>query len=92
MAETVKIYTKQVDETGHCPFCDRAKEFLIQKNIPFEEVILDPVERQAFYYHHALEGVERTVPQVFLTEGDGEVHRIGGFSNLTVCGIESLFR
>ena len=92
MAETVRIYTKQIDETGHCPFCDRAKEFLVQKGIPFEESMLDPLQRQAFYADHDLVGGEATVPQVFLTEEDGEVHRIGGYTQLTLCGIESLFQ
>lgn len=88
----VTIYTKAPDETGDCPFCHRAKAFLEEKRISYVEFILEPPDRQKLYDRLGLEDRERTVPQIILTDDDGEEMRIGGFTELNRSGIESLFR
>lgn len=87
----VTIYTKAPDETGDCPFCHRAKAFLEEKRISYTEHVLDPPARQELYDHLELVDRERTVPQIILTDDDGEEMRIGGFTELNRSGIESLF-
>jgi glutaredoxin len=92
MTEKVVIYTKVLDETGECPFCIKAKEFLSKKGIPYKEHSLSAAERQAIYDDLQLEGTHRTVPQILICDVEGEHHRVGGFSELVSSGIESLFR
>lgn len=68
--KSVKVYT-----ITPCPYCERAKNLLSSKNIPFEEVNLDGKddELQALKDKTGL----RTVPQIFIGE-----ELIGGFSEL----------
>jgi len=56
----VKIYTKD-----YCPYCDAAKNLLIQKGVGFEEV---DVTRDEKGFKEMLEKAapRRTVPQVFI--------------------------
>ncbi|NQZ00181.1 MAG: glutaredoxin 3 [Bdellovibrionales bacterium] len=66
----VKVYT-----WSNCPFCVRAKQFLSQKGVDFEEVVLDGKddELQALRERTGF----RTVPQIFIGE-----EMIGGFSDM----------
>jgi glutaredoxin len=91
MSHKVTIYTKLPDNTGHCPFCILAMDYLRTQSIPYEERQLNIYERQKLYDQLGLEGVHRTVPQAVLYDEDGEPTRIGGFKELTVSGIKSLF-
>ena len=89
----VLLYTKVPDELGHCPFCIKARTFLAERSIPYEETEMDTTTRQAFYDKHELEGPNRTIPQVFLwIDGDEEPTRLGGFQELEESGIESIFK
>lgn len=67
----VTIYTWTI-----CPYCDRAKALLKNKNVPYEEVNLDgrDDELKALRERTGF----RTVPQIFV--GD---HFVGGFSDLS---------
>jgi len=74
-----KIYSKP-----NCPYCVRAKSFLLEKNLPFEEYILDvgqvKDERNVYFTVPQLQKLvpgARTVPQIF--ENDA---LIGGFDAL----------
>lgn len=60
----------------NCPFCDRAKMLLTQKNIPFEEVRvdLDPAAREFI-----MNAGHRTVPQIY---HNGKVFVEGGYQGL----------
>lgn len=82
----VTVYTK-----SDCPWCLRAKEFLNQRAVPFEEVVINELaERQKVYDELGLVGMERTMPQVMLHDDLGETYRIGGWDKLMISGIESL--
>lgn len=84
---SVTIHTK----TG-CPNCERAKEWLADHQIPFTAVLHDDdAERAALYESFGLEGKSRTVPQVVLTDEDGESWRLGGYDTLTTMAVEKLF-
>ena len=66
----VVIYT-----TGYCPYCSRAKAFLLEKNVQFEEIDVtdDPPKRAE------MERLSQrwTVPQIFI---DGQP--IGGYDDM----------
>jgi glutaredoxin 3 len=58
MAE-VEIYT-----TATCPYCDRAKQLLIRKNVSYHEIRIDNVvERRDEMVQRS---GRRTVPQIFI--------------------------
>ena len=67
---SVVMYT-----TDRCPYCDRAKELLERRSVPFTEVNLerDPAGRQAL----AARTGRMTFPQILVGE-----QSIGGFSEL----------
>ena len=69
MADVI-IYTKT-----HCPYCDRAKALLKDKNQDFEEINLDdnPDEFEKLKKQTGL----KTVPQIFINN-----NCIGGFQEL----------
>lgn len=59
MMDTVIIYTK-----SHCPYCDKAKLLLKQKNIAFTEISIDnDPEKQEEMIEKSQ---RRTVPQIFI--------------------------
>jgi glutaredoxin 3 len=62
--------------TNYCPFCDKAKEMLDDRNIPYETRLVDDVE---WTKENLLSYVPdaRTYPQIFL----GQKH-IGGCDDL----------
>ncbi|WP_250311148.1 glutaredoxin 3 [Rickettsia endosymbiont of Oedothorax gibbosus] len=58
---TVIIYT-----LTHCPYCTKAKKLLNQKNISYEEIIVDNYnERQRLELQHKASG-QLTLPQIFI--------------------------
>lgn len=91
MSEQITVYAKMPDFTGPCPFCDKAKAWLNERGIPFKLMELLPSERQELYNRLELIGADRTVPQVIVTDCEGESHRIGGYEQLIVSGVEGLF-
>lgn len=70
----VEIYT-----VDYCPYCQKAKELLTQKQIPFKEIDIteneDVYRKELADFYHITGSV--TVPQIII---DGK--RIGGFDNL----------
>lgn len=66
------VYSKE-----NCPFCDRAKNLLKLKSIPFTEVRVDqdPEARQFI-----VERGHRTVPQIYL---NGELFVENGYNGLS---------
>jgi glutaredoxin len=66
------VYSKE-----NCPFCDRAKNLLKLKSIPFTEVRVDqdPAARQFI-----VERGHRTVPQIYL---NGELFVENGYNGLS---------
>lgn len=67
----IKMYTSPV-----CPFCIRAKMWLKNKQLPFEEIVIEDAEKRQELYASIGNGV-RSVPQIFLGED-----RIGGYDEL----------
>jgi len=68
----------EVHSKTDCPYCTKAKQWLTDRNIPFELFVYDDdAERNAMYDGFALEGSDRTVPQIFV---DGV--RLGGYTKL----------
>jgi glutaredoxin 3 len=70
MSPKVQMYA-----TGWCPYCDRARLLLKQKNVDFEEIDVD-ARPEARTEMLARSG-RRTVPQIFI----GDRH-IGGSDDL----------
>lgn len=89
--ETVHVYIKLKAEGVPCPFCEKAVAWLADRGIPFSTEELGPVGRQLLYDRLELEGSQRTVPQVMVTDVTGEEHRIGGYQELITSGLETLF-
>lgn len=69
--KTVTVYTWTI-----CPYCDRAKALLKNKNVPYTEINLDGKDEELKALREKT-GL-RTVPQIFI--GD---HFVGGFSDLS---------
>jgi glutaredoxin 3 len=67
----VTIYT-----TTYCPYCIRAKQLLKAKNIPYEEVQVNPDDETTWREMEKHSGM-KTVPQIFF--GD---KCIGGFTDM----------
>lgn len=66
----VKIYTKT-----YCPACDLAKQILKQKNVSFQEFIMDNKQEEL---NALIEKTKmKTVPQIFINE-----QLIGGCSDM----------
>jgi len=61
--------------TGWCPYCERARQLLTEKNVEFEEIDVD-VRPEARAEMRARSG-RSTVPQIFI----GDRH-IGGCDDL----------
>lgn len=66
----VVIYSKQI-----CPFCDRAKALLKNKNVTFEEIMVD--NDPSLYQKLKEQTGLLTVPQIFIND-----ELIGGFTDL----------
>jgi len=66
------VYSKK-----HCPFCDRAKALLTNKNIAFEEIKIDENENAREFI---MEQGHRTVPQIY---HQGKLFVEGGFQGLS---------
>ncbi len=71
MAPSVTIYS-----TGICPYCDRAKQLLTNKGVPFTEIRIDK-ERGKLEEMLLRSQQRRSVPQIFI----GDYH-VGGFDDL----------
>jgi glutaredoxin len=66
------VYSKD-----NCPFCDRAKNLLKLKNIPYEEIRVDLVpEAREFIMSQG----HRTVPQIYR---NGELFVENGYNGLS---------
>lgn len=65
----------QMYVTGWCPYCERARALLTQKNVAFEEIDVDA--RPAARAEMMARSGRRTVPQIFI----GDRH-IGGSDEL----------
>jgi glutaredoxin 3 len=72
MPAKVTVYTMD-----YCPYCERAKALLKQRNIPFEEVRVAEDDDKQWEALHQRSGM-RTMPQIFAGE-----RLIGGFSELS---------
>lgn len=66
------VYSK-----NNCPFCAKAKNYLSQKNIEFEEIKIDEDEDAKEFI---LSQGHRTVPQIYR---NGKLFVEGGFQGLT---------
>lgn len=69
MAKVI-IYSKT-----HCPFCDRAKALFDNKNVPYEEIMVD--EKPELYQKLKEQTGLLTVPQIFIND-----ELIGGYTDL----------
>lgn len=72
----MKEYT--IYGTQSCTYCNDAKRLLDDKGLPY--VYMDAPSSLFFQKEFVAKGV-RTVPQIFVTEKDGERY-IGGFQEL----------
>ncbi|MEE9444589.1 MAG: glutaredoxin 3 [Cocleimonas sp.] len=69
---TVKV---EIYATSYCKYCVDAREFLQEKEIEYEEFLLDlmPLEKDAMIERCG----QKSVPQIFIND-----KHIGGLSNL----------
>lgn len=67
-----------------CPYCVKAEELLISEGYSNVSItkINDVEERNAFYDQLNLVGKERSVPQIWISDNDGNSQRIGGYDSL----------
>ena len=75
MSTSIIIHSKT-----NCPFCVKAKDFLKEKNIPFEEIIYDPTDVSDYETRKniLIEKTNfKTFPQIFVGPAF-----VGGFSDL----------
>lgn len=83
----LRVYSK----TG-CPWCERAVEWLVERKIPFDKILLDDDSvRNRLYDKMGLTGGERTVPQIVVTCQGEEWVRIGGYQELVTSRVETLW-
>lgn len=68
----LQLYSK-----NNCSFCLQAKNYLTQKNIPFQEIKIDENLKARQFI---LEQGHRTVPQIYK---DGKLFVEGGFQGLS---------
>ena len=74
----IEIYSKT-----DCPYCQMAKQYLTGHGVAYTEHVYDDfAQRQEMYDAMQLTGSQRTVPQVFLIESDGQRVSIGGYKEL----------
>ena len=75
-----------------CPHCMAVKEYLARVGVPFTEQKHDNVvDRLHLYDRWGLVGEERTMPQVFVLQGE-ESERIGGAADTMSSGIAGRYR
>lgn len=68
----------EVHSKTDCPYCKKAKEWLIDRDYHYEEFVYDDNDaRQAMYDRFGLVAGQRTVPQIVV---DGVL--IGGYTQL----------
>lgn len=84
----------EVHSRDGCPFCVKAKDYLDQHDIPYDEILHNDVnERQEFYDSLGLtEKRQRTVPQIIVVEKNGTENRIGGYTELVASDLVSRFQ
>ena len=81
----LELHTKE-----DCPYCTKAKDYLIAHDLPYVTVQHDDTEqRQLCYDEWGLVGLERTMPQLFVVDGQ-ERTRIGGFAEMERTNVASL--
>ena len=66
----VVIYSTRI-----CPFCVRAKNFFTKKDIPYEDIMIDPNPEEIKIMMERSK--RQSVPQIFI----GDYH-VGGFDDL----------
>lgn len=67
---TILVYSK-----ANCPYCDWAKQFLNNKQLPFQEIRVDlSPDKLAEMIEKS---GRRTVPQIFIND-----HAIGGYDDM----------
>lgn len=71
MKESITIYSK-----NNCVYCDRAKNLLNEKNILFQEVLVDTTDQHVVSELQEKTGM-KTFPQILI---DNKV--LGGFTEL----------
>lgn len=77
MSYVIEIYTKK-----DCPYCDRAKNFLIEKSLIFQEITIDDDPKRKLYLEmHNRSGGRVTVPQIFINN-----YHVGGSDDLIKLG------
>jgi len=71
MSNKVEIYS-----TTYCPYCDKAKKLLDDKNVPYKEFIVD-IDTAKMDEMLSRANGRKTVPQIFINN-----NHIGGFDDL----------
>lgn len=64
-----------------CPYCVKAKEFMITNGFEYDEILInDQIKRNQFYDDNNFKGSERSVPKIWnITDGE----YIGGYTELS---------
>ena len=87
----VKVYTMNA-----CPYCERAKQLLTQKGVPYQEIRVADDDDAAWDALYKKSGM-RTMPQIFVTQEATQGTQdklIGGYTELAALnsqkGLDSL--
>jgi glutaredoxin 3 len=73
----------EINSKTDCPYCQLAKDYLRHNEVPYVERLFDDdAHRKMLYDQIGLVGDQRTVPQIFLVEQNGQRTRIGGYTDL----------
>ncbi|BFD45398.1 MAG: glutaredoxin 3 [Rickettsia endosymbiont of Sergentomyia squamirostris] len=66
--KSILFYTVIIYTLTYCPYCTKAKKLLNQKNIPYQEIIVDNYSDKQRLELQAKANGQRTLPQIFIND------------------------
>ncbi len=66
--KSILFYTVIIYTLTYCPYCTKVKKLLDQKNIPYQEIIVDNYSDKQRLELQAKANGQRTLPQIFIND------------------------
>ncbi|WP_375358474.1 glutaredoxin 3 [Candidatus Tisiphia endosymbiont of Neophilaenus lineatus] len=66
--KSILFYTVIIYTLTYCPYCTKVKKLLDQKNIPYQEIIVDNYNDKQRLELQAKANGQRTLPQIFIND------------------------
>lgn len=66
--KSILFYTVIIYTLTYCPYCTKLKKLLDQKNIPYQEIIVDNYNDKQRLELQAKANGQRTLPQIFIND------------------------